>query len=236
MPYSKTITPCPNISFDVKQIHMDIRCLLEQQLNFDLTKDCFDDVTVTKLGVNLTHPPMEGQALAMTKGIWPDDPVASKYLGPLTLGDKPAAIAGLDTSTFNITGAEIADKYVGTVIEQVKQYHANAYPNLNPVTRVYLAYLNTFAGYKLHVDQHTHFKYHLPIIENKYSYMFSENESGLEMTHLPADGRLWRLDTRQLHSAINMAPMSNNYRMHIIFSVYDDPFNIYDSGVYSQPF
>jgi hypothetical protein len=232
---SKTIVPCPNISFDVAQIHMDIRWLLEQRLNFDLTKDCFDYEGVTKLGVNLTHPPMEGPALEMTKGVWPDDPVASKYLGPLTLGDKQAAQAGLDTSTFNITGAEIANRYVGTVIEQVKQYHANAYPNLNPVTRVYCAYLNTFTGYRMHTDQHTHFKYHLPVIENKYSYMFSENESGLEMTHLPSDGRLWRLDTRQLHSAVNMSPLSNNYRMHIIFSVYDDPFNIYDSGVYSQP-
>jgi hypothetical protein len=234
MPYSKTITPCPNIYFDVGQIRQDIDWLFKS-LNFDLFKDSFNYEGVFKLGVNLTHPPMEGQALEMTKGEWPDDPVASKYLGPLTLGDKPAAIAGLDTSTFNITGAEIADRYLGTVIEQVKQHHANAYPNLNPVTRVYLAYLNTFSGYKMHIDQHTHFKYHLPIIENDYSYMFSENDSGLEMTHLPADGRLWRLNTRKLHSAINMAPQINNYRMHIIFSVYDDPFDIYESERYTQP-
>lgn len=214
---------------------MDIRWLLEKRLSFDLTKDCFDDVLVTKLGVNLTHPPMEGPALAMTKGVWPDDPVASKYLGPLTLGDKEAARAGLDTSTFNIIGEEIADLYVGEVIEQVKQYHALAFPELNPVTRVYCAYLNTFAGYRMHTDTHTTFKYHLPVIENDYSFIFSEGESGAEMTHLPADGRLWRLDTRKLHSAVNMAPKSNNYRMHIIFSVYDDPFNIYDTGVYAQP-
>ena len=230
---SKTISPCPNIYFDVGQIRQDIDWLFKS-LNFDLFKDSFNYEGVFKLGVNLTHPPMEGQALEITKGEWPDDPVTSKYLGPLTLGDKEAAKIGLDTSTFNITGAEIADKYVGTVIEQVKQHHANAFPNLNPVTRVYLAYLNTFSGYKLHVDQHTHFKYHLPIIENNYSYMFSENDSGLEMTHLPADGRLWRLDTRKLHSAINMAPQANNYRMHIIFSVYDDPFDIYESERHTQ--
>ena len=232
---SKTIVPCPNIYFDVEQIHQDIRWLLEKRLNFDLTKDCFDDVTVTKLGVNLTHPPMEGQALEMTKGVWPDDPVASKYLGPLTLGDKQAAQLGLDTSTFNIIGAEIADRYIGTVIEEVKQYHKLIHPELNPITRVYCAYLNTFTGYRMHTDQHTYFKYHLPIIENKYSCMFSENDSALEITHLPADGRLWKLDTRQLHSAVNMSPLSNNYRMHIIFSVYDDPFNIYESNVYAQP-
>ena len=232
---SKTITPCLGLSFNVKQIHRDIRWLLEEQLAFDIAKHCFDDVTVTKLGVNLTHPPMEGPALAMTQGVWPNDPVASKYLGPLTLGDKDAARAGLDASTFNITGAEIADLYIGTVIEEVKQYHRLSYPALNPVTRVYCAYLNTFTGYRMHTDQHTHFKYHLPIIENNYSCIFSENKLGLEMTHLPADGRLWRLDTRQLHSAVNMSPLSNNYRMHIIFTVYDDPFNIYESDVYAQP-
>ena len=231
---SKTVVPCLGITFDIAQINKDIIELFKS-LNFDLFKDCLDMEGVSKLGVNLTHPPMEGQALEITKGVWPDDPVGSKYLGPLTLGDKPAAMIGLDVSTFNITGAEIADRYVGTVIEQVKQYHANAYPNLNPVTRVYLAYLNTFSGYKMHKDQHTIFKYHLPIIENNYSYMFSENDSGLEMTHLPADGRLWRLDTRKLHSATNMAPETNNYRMHIIFSVYDDPFNIYESDRYTQP-
>lgn len=232
---SNTIVPCPDISFDVEQIHQDIRWLLESLLKFDLTKDCFDDPSVTKLGVNLTHPPMEGAALEMTKGVWPDHPVASKYLGPLTLGDKEAARAGLDISTFNIIGSEIADRYLGSVIEQVKQYHAITRPELNPITRVYCAYLNTFSGYKMHIDTHTTIKYHLPVIENKYSFMFSDDESGVQVTHLPADGRLWRLDTRKLHNAVNMAPGSNHYRMHIIFSVYDDPFNIYESGVYAQP-
>lgn len=230
---SKTIVPCPDINFDVDQINRDIKWLLDS-LSFDVTKDCFRDNKNTKLGVNLTHPPMEGIALELIKGKWPDDPVKAKYLGPLTLGDKPAAEAGLDTSSFTIIGAEIADKYIGSVIEQVKQYHATLHPELNPITRVYCAYLNTFAGYRMHMDTHTTFKYHLPLIENNYSFMFSEDESGIEMTRLPADGRLWKLDTRKLHSAVNLAPLSNNYRMHIIFSVYDDPFNIYDSGVYRQ--
>jgi hypothetical protein len=233
---SNTIVPCPDISFDIQQVHMDIRWLLEKRFSFELTKDCFDQNKQNTLGVNLTHPPMEGRALEIVaeKG-WPADLIRSKYLGPLTLGDKPAADAGLDPSSYTIIGEEIADRYVGSVIEQVKQYHAKAYPKLKPVTRVYCAYLNTFSGYRMHIDTHTTFKYHLPVIENKYSFMFSENESGIEMTNLPADGRLWRLDTRKLHSAVNLAPLSNNYRMHIIFSVYDDPFNIYDSGVYAQP-
>ena len=230
----KTVTPCLGISFDIAQINKDLDWLFKS-LNFDLTKDCFNYEGVFKLGVNLTHPPMEGQALEITKGEWPDDPVASKYLGPLTLGDKEAAKIGLDVSTFDIIGSEIENRYLGTVIKQVKKYHAFLHPNLNPVTRVYLAYLNTFSGYKLHLDQHTVFKYHLPVIENKYSFIFSEDESELTMTHLPADGRLWRLDTRKLHSAINMAPQINNYRMHIIFSVYDDPFDIYDSERYTRP-
>ena len=235
MPNSKTIIRCPGVEvFDVAQINKDLNKLFKS-LNFDLLKDCFDMEGVSKLGVNLTHPPMEGQALEITKGKWPDDPVASKYLGPLTLGDKEAAKIGLDTSTFNIIGSEIKNTYLGTVIERVKKYHAFLHPNLNPVTRVYCAYLNTFAGYKMHIDQHTVFKYHLPVIENRYSFIFSENDSVLESMHLPADGKLWRLDTRKLHSATNMAPETNNYRMHIIFSVYDDPFDIYESGHYTQP-
>ena len=228
---SKTITPCLDISFDVNRINQDIEWLFKT-INFDINKDYFEYKTATKLGLNLTHPPMEGQALEMTKGVWPDDPVASKYIGPLTLGDKSAANTGISPASFTIIGKEIANKYIGSVIEQVKQYHATLYPELNPITRIYCAYLNTFSGYRMHLDTHTTFKYHLPLIENKYSFMVTEDESGIEMTHLPADGRLWKLDTRKLHSAINMAPETNNYRMHIIFSVYDDPFNIYESPVY----
>lgn len=231
---SKTIVPCPGINFDVDQIRQDINWLLKS-LSFDVNKDCFDNVQNTKLGVNLTHPPMEGIALELIKGNWKLNLTKSKYLGPLTLGDKPAAEAGLDPSSFTIIGAEIAKKYIGSVIEQVRRYHATMHPDLNPITRVYCAYLNPFSGYRMHIDTHTTFKYHLPIIENNYSFMFSEDESGIEMTRLPADGRLWKLDTRKLHSAVNLAPLSNNYRMHIIFSVYDDPFNIYESGVYRQP-
>jgi hypothetical protein len=177
---------------------------------------------------------MEGIALELTKELWEYNPVKAKYLGPLTMGDKPAADAGLDPSSFTIIGEEIADRYIGSVIEQVKQYHAVTYPNLKPVTRIYCAYLNPFSGYKMHIDTHTTFKYHLPLVDNKYSFMFSEDESGIKITRLPADGRLWKLDTSKLHSAVNIAPESNNYRMHIIFSVYDDPFKIYESPVFRK--
>lgn len=230
---SKTIVPCPDIHFNVEQINQDIKWLLDS-LSFDIIRDCFRSNETAKLGVNLTHPPMEGLALELARERCTDF-TRSKYLGPLTLGDKSAVEAGINPASYTIIGEEIADKYIGSVIEQVKQYHATLYPELNPITRIYCAYLNNFSGYRMHLDTHTHFKYHLPLIENNYSFMFSEDESGIEMTHLPADGRLWKLDTRKLHSAVNLAPLSNNYRMHIIFSVYDDPFNIYDSGVYSQP-
>jgi len=229
---SKTIEPCNGVSFDVNRINQDIEWLLKY-VSFDI-KDYFSIEENTKLGINLTHPPIEGPALELIQSKWPNSLPNTKYIGPLTLGDKPAVQAGIDPSSYTIIGEEISKRYIGTVIEQVKQYHASTYPNLKPITRVYCAYLNTFAGYKMHIDTHTTFKYHLPVIENKYSFMFSEDESGIEMTHLPADGRLWKLDTRKLHSAVNLAPLSNNYRMHIIFSVYDDPFNIYDSGVYRQ--
>lgn len=229
-----TIEPCASLCFDVDQINRDIEFLFES-ISFDLIKDGFNDTDTNKLGINLTHPPLEGPVLELIKDKWPWSLPRSKYIGPLTLGDQPAANAGIDPASYTIIGEEIAHRYIGSVIEQVKQYHAVTYPNLKPVTRVYCAYLNPFSGYRMHIDTHTTFKYHLPLIDNKYSFMFSEDESGLKMTRLPADGRLWKLDTSKLHSAVNMAPESNNYRMHIIFSVYDNPFNIYESPVYRQP-
>jgi len=228
---SKTIEPCDGINFDVNRINQDIEWLLKY-VSFDIIKDYFSNIENTKFGINLTHPLIEGSVLELIQSKWPNSLPKTKYIGPLTLGDKTAVQAGIDPSSYTIIGEEISNRYIGSVIEQVKQYHALTYPNLKPITRVYCAYLNPFAGYKLHIDTHTTFKYHLPLIENKYSFMFTEDESKLEMNHLPADGRLWKLDTSKLHSAVNMAPESNNYRMHIIFSVYDDPFNIYESPVY----
>ncbi len=230
---SKTIEPVTGIRFDVAQINQDIDKLLED-LSFDVHDDCFRDQNITKLGINLTHPPMTTQIAEFLNDKWPGNTDSAKYVGALTFGDKPAVQAGINPASYNIIGHRITETYLGSVIEQVKQYHALAYPELNPVTRVYCAYLNTFGGYRMHLDTHTVFKYHLPLIENKYSFMFAEDEAGLEMVHLPADGRLWKLDTRKLHSAVNLAPLSNNYRMHIIFSVYDNPFNIYESDVYQK--
>lgn len=216
---TKILEKC-NLTFDVNKILAELTELykefnfdVEQRLNAGTDKD-----KTSQLGVNLTYPDLSLDKVRAYVGN--DYYESSKYFGRLTGGYKAIKDAGVDSAAFTNTGDFFVGKYIGNVIEQVKNYHSVNFPNEPPVTRTFCAYLNPGAGFTFHRDQHTVCKYHIPIITNKWSFIYTDDGDNITATHLPADGQLWRLDTLEMHTAMNLSPNKNDYRMHIIFNVF----------------
>jgi len=220
-----------SISFDVEQIRNDITALFSQfeidpikSLNITKISDIYSLSKIGHFGVNLTHPeftPHIQKLIAVSNF----DFESSKYRGLLTRGDKELREIQIEPGDFNIIGSFLQDRYLGQVIEQVRQYHAIHYPDLNPISRIFLAYLNPGAGYYFHRDPQI-LKYHLPVYTNEWSYLMTQSNINNKftepatITHLPADGGIWRLSTLDYHTAMNLSPFRNDYRMHILFNVY----------------
>lgn len=218
-----------NLVFDIEKISVDIDNLL-QYLNFDIAdrvqllmrRTDYKDKS-SQLTVNLTHPNMLlPQVIRMFNGLEFEfnDAEYAKYIGPLTKGYGPLRDANLHPSLFKYVGSMLKGTYLESVIEQVKSFHANEYPELPPVTRVFCAYLNPGAGFTFHQDDHSFFKYHIPVKTNRWSIMGVDTGSDVIHTHMPADGTLWRLHTLKMHTAMNLSPIKNDYRMHIILNVF----------------
>jgi len=229
------------ITFDIARIKQD---LLDFSNSFDFHVDTVlrritDPKKIGQLSINLTHPEFTPEVLNVLHNN--NDNVnyeRAKYIGPLTFGDRPAIeLHGIEPSSYNVIGKFFEDRYLGDVIRQIQQYHSSMNPGMEPVTRVNCAYLDPGAGFTLHKDTHTRMKYHLPVHTNQFAYMMTHTVTGSDIdgtttfSHLPADGRLWVLNTNEFHNAINLSPIRHDYRMHIIFSVYDKNGSFYDSIV-----
>lgn len=227
------------ITFDVDRIKQDI---IDFSNTFDfhvaaILRKLIDPKKIGQVSINLTHPEFTPAVIDVLRSINENvDYNRAKYIGPLTFGDRPAAeLHGIEPSSYNIIGEFFNNRYLGDVVRQVQQYHSSIHPEMEPVTRVTCAYLDPGAGFFLHKDTHTRMKYHLPIYTNQFAYMMAhkvtDNSINGDTTflHLPADGRLWVLNTNEFHSAMNLSPIRHDYRMHIIFSVYDKNGSYYDS-------
>jgi hypothetical protein len=229
------------ITFDIDRIKQD---LLDFSTHFNfhvdtIVRNITDPKKIGQVSINLTHPEFTPKVIEVLNNIGGNQDLnRSKYIGPLSFGDRPAIeLHGIEPSSYNVIGEFFNDKYLGDVIRQVQNYHANMNPGMEPVTRVNCAYLDPAAGFTLHKDTHTHMKYHLPIYTNPFAYIMTHNvtsgtiDGDTTFSHLPADGKLWVLNTNEFHNAINLSPIRHDYRMHIIFSVYDSNGSFYDSIV-----
>ena len=209
-----------SLTFDIDKISNEIASVLST-LNVDIEERLTsgkDKDKSTQASININHPNMDDYNVKALIGQL--DVESAKYYGPLTAGFWPLVKSGVDPSSFKTVGKLFKGTYIEEVIEKVKEHHALTLPGLPPVTRVFCAYLGPGAGFTFHKDRQTYYKYHLPIKTNRWSLMYTGNETTLEGIHLPADGKLWRLNTSEMHTALNLSPNENDYRMHIIFNVY----------------
>lgn len=220
------------INFDIGRIRQD---LIDFSTHFDFdagarVHNTTDPKKIGQVGLNLTHPEFTSRVIEVLNTTGGNQDLnRAKYIGPLVIGDMQAKSHGIDPASYNVIGEYFENKYLGDVIRQVQNYHAITNPGMGPVTRVNCAWLRPGAGFALHKDTHAIMRYHLPIYTNPFSYIMTHTFTGgtvdgdTTFSHLPADGKLWVLNTNEFHNAINLSPIEHDDRMHIIFSVYPQP-------------
>lgn len=210
-----------NLQFNTELILADLKSLY-QSFGYSLSAKFHvgrDKDKSSQVCVNLTYPDFNDPAV---KKLVLDDRSLeySKYFGYLATGYHPLKDAGIESASFTNTGDFFVNRYIGNVINQVKEYHSNTHPTEPPISRIFCAYINPGAGFVFHKDHQTVCKYHIPIKTNRWSFMYTDSGESVTSTHMPADGSLWRIDTQEMHTAMNLSPIPNDYRMHIIFNVF----------------
>lgn len=79
----------------------------------------------------------------------------------------------------------------------------------HPIGRFRIAVLQSHRCYSLHRDHEP--KFHIPVTTNKDCYFLFQGHP--QWYKMPADGSLYRMETRERHSAVNMGPDS---RIHLL--------------------
>jgi hypothetical protein len=149
---------------------------------------------------------------------------AGKYVGQIATGEQNLKLKyGLTHGDFTVMPDFVKNSYIGEVYNQLVDWHNLNKLSLGTVNRVHCAYLGPGASYRFHKDPHTTIRYHIAVTTNPYCYMMAQVGDEVISTHIPADGRVWLLDTSVYHTALNLFPnmlTSNNMiRTHMIFSV-----------------
>ena len=173
-----------------------------------------------KSGICLTHP------LAIPQSIideWGD--IRSKFVGPISDGE-PALRENYEMSTAQYTEMHpiVQNSYVKEILDQLQSY-TNTRFGSGKICWIYSGTLAPGAAYQLHTDDHCIGRYHIVETTTPYSYMMVEDEYEIKTVHLPADCRVWFLNTNVSHTAINITPTpesvkTEKLRTHLILSIY----------------
>lgn len=106
-----------------------------------------------------------------------------------------------------ITKDEYKDTPLGQVLSKIGQ-----------VGQARLLCLESGASYTAHCDPDD--RIHLSIITNQYSFLVDVEDKRLY--HLPADGKLWYMDTGKVHVAANWGPRTRiHLNVRILLPKYD---------------
>jgi hypothetical protein len=102
---------------------------------------------------------------------------------------------------------EFANTPIGNVLESI-----------GPIGEARLLKLSSAETYTAHGDPDD--RYHISIITNPHSYIIDLDEG--KMYHLPADGKLWLMDTSKIHVAANFGGRD---RIHLTIRLLLPKFN-----------
>lgn len=103
-------------------------------------------------------------------------------------------------------------EFEGTVFEDI--YRTVPYR----LGRVRLMALPPRSCYSFHQDSEP--RLHIAIVTNPQAFLLLDaGGNNLKRLHLPADGRLWWVDTRKIHSAMNAG---EELRVHLVASIIVD--------------
>jgi hypothetical protein len=96
------------------------------------------------------------------------------------------------------TGSFFGDPW-DTLPEFIDTPLGSVLQNLGPIGEARLMRLTSAETYTAHGDPDD--RYHISIITNPHSYLINLTDGNLH--HLPADGKLWLMDTSKIHVAAN---------------------------------
>lgn len=202
------------LTVDLKQLRKDI-WIIGREIGYD-PNECLRN-SHKQSAINFTYPKNIPQSIIDQFG-----DLKSKFIGPLTYGEGPVKqLYNISTKEFTEMHPLVENSYVKTVFDQIQNYHSSQFGS-GTIRWVYSGSLAPSAGFYMHVDPHCTARYHIVLNTTDYSYMMVEQNNEIKTVHMPADGRVWFLDTNVPHNATNLTPVDQilNVRTHLIFSVH----------------
>ena len=164
-----------------------------------------------QISFNLTHP------AKIPKNI------KNIHYGALAANEDRLKEFGLNCKDFTVLEPLAVGTYIEEAISLIANWHSSNKSHEGSINRIHSAILANGAGFHFHSDQHTTIRYHIALSTNNLSYMMCVDDNKVKATNIPVDGRVWLLDTRVLHTALNLAPNRYNeqdrLRNHLILSV-----------------
>lgn len=104
------------------------------------------------------------------------------------------------------------NEFKGTYFETV--YHDLQKLSDGKIARMRLMYLPPFSCYSFHFDNTQ--RYHISLVTNESAFLVFRDEIPV---HIPADGYVYSVDTRNDHTAINCGEQP---RIHLVLSLAND--------------
>lgn len=205
------IEPTP-LKFDVDKIKFAINALHAKN-SFDPTSAFGNKARIAVF--NLNHPKTLPPTLTAER---------EKYVGQLSTDEANLKSRfNITTGDFNTMPHDVKSSYIGEIYDQLVSWHNANNSRHGQIKRIHCVHMANGSGYHMHVDPQTTIRYHIAVTTNEYCYMFAKGKDEVCSVHIPADGRVWLLDTRTVHTALNLqqniGTKEELLRTHLIFSV-----------------
>lgn len=206
------IEPIP-LTIDIDKLNQDVQMFFDK---FKFDKYAVFNVPTRNINFNFNYPSKVPDAMFKEERL--------RYVGPIALGEEELLkYFKVSTSDFDTMPEIVQASYIGEVTKLVEDWHNSNRSHLGKINRIHCVVLANGSGHRLHVDVKTSCRYHIALTTNRYSYMMVDTDNEVKTVHIPADGRVWFLDTRTDHAAQNIAPhhigKDARLRLHLIFSV-----------------
>ena len=111
--------------------------------------------------------------------------------------------------------SEMDGLYIKEVIDNVLTNHYNTY-KFKFVGRCQLMWSQPRFAYSLHRDIHTRHRYHIPVYTDPEFFWLFEKNSVYSMVHMPADGRVWYVNPKDVKHTVMHLGREN--RLHILLT------------------
>lgn len=198
--FEKFCYPVPGFNYDIIKLYSSVKELL-LKLNID------EDYFTKRLSL---HNPVMTCNITHIKGITGQDRW-DKYKESHSILKEQ----GISEEDFTETLSELDNLYVKEIIDAVFDNHQKIF-NRKFQGRCQLIWSQPRFGYSLHRDYHTKHRYHIPIYTDPEFFWLFDNNSDYHLVHMPADGRVWYLNPKDIKHTIMHLGREN--RLHILLT------------------